>query len=201
MKSILRAAALVAVLLGTFAGGAAAQAAPKFAFINSQRLLAEAPGRAEAEQSFQKELQGYQAEVKRMGDSLRTMISTYEQSAATLSPAAKEERQKTIRGKEQEYQQRTNAIDQKAAARQEELTRPILDRIQKAIEAERSEGGYAMIFDAGSQAGVLVAADKTLDLTEKVLGRLKTMQAVAAPAATRPAGPAATPAGATRPKP
>jgi outer membrane protein len=200
MRLVIRAALIAAALVGPVAGGVAAQAAPKLAYINSQRLLSDAPGRAEAEATFQKELQTYQAQVKRMGDSLRTMVEAYEKAASTLSPAAREERQKAIRTKEQEFQQRTNQLDQRAGARQDSLTRPILDRIQKAIEAERAAGGYAMIFDAGSQAGVLVAADKSLDITEKVLARLRTMESASTAGAPSPAGPAAAPAGATRPK-
>ena len=34
-----------------------------------------------------------------------------------------------------------------------------------------------MILDVGSQASVIVAADKKLDLTDRVLARLKTMPA------------------------
>lgn len=207
MRVSISAVALALGLVGALASGAAAQQAPqKIVYINSQRILSEAPGRAEAESAFQRELGGYQSEVKRMGDSLKTLIANYEKSQVTLSPAAKESRQKEIRAKEQEYQQRTNALDQKAAQREAELTRPILEKIQQAIEAERAANGYAFVLDAGSQAGVVVAADKSLDITEKVLARMKSMPATAtAPAATapgggQPTGAAAAPAGVTRPK-
>ncbi len=138
MRSLIRGASLV-LLGGVLAGAATAQsAAPKLAYINSQKLLQEAPGRADAEAAFKREVEGYQTEVKRMGDSLRTMISAYETQELTLSPAAKSTRQREIQTKEREYQQRTGALDQKAAQRQEELTRPILQQIQEAIEAERA---------------------------------------------------------------
>ncbi|HEU4563233.1 MAG TPA: OmpH family outer membrane protein [Gemmatimonadaceae bacterium] len=206
MRVSIRAVALAFGFVGALASGAAAQqASPKIVYINSQRILSEAPGRAEAESAFQRELNGYQAEVKRMGDSLKAMIASYEKSQVTLSPAAKDSRQKEIRAKEQEYQQRTNALDQKAAQREAELTRPILEKIQQAIEAERAANGYAFVLDAGSQAGVVVAADKSLDITEKVLARMKSMPNTAAapatpPAAGQPNGAAAAPAGVTRPK-
>jgi len=90
-----------------------------------------------------------------------------------------------------------------------ELVQPIMERVQKVISEIRTEDGYAMIFDAGSNAGVLVAADTTLNITNKVLAKMgvkPTAQAApgagAPTAAQRPAGgaPLAAPAGVTRPK-
>jgi hypothetical protein len=53
-----------------------------------------------------------------------------------------------------------------------------------------------MIFDMGAQSNPVVAMDKNLDLSDKVIAKLRTMPAaVPAPApAARPATPAATPA-------
>ena len=38
----------------------------------------------------------------------------------------------------------------------------------------RAAGGYAMIFDAGAQGTSIVAADKSLDLSDRVIAQLKT---------------------------
>jgi outer membrane protein len=204
MSSLVRATCVAAGLIAGLAAIADAQAGPKIAYINSQKILAQAPGRAEAEAQFQKELNDYQAQVKRMGDSLKTLIAAYDKQEVILSPAAKTAKQKEIQTREQEFQQQSNQLEQKAQQREAELTRPILDQIQKAIEAVRAEGGYAFILDAGSNAGVVVAADTTLDITDRVLARLRTMVSTtqkpgpAVPAAS--GAPVATPAGVSRQK-
>jgi outer membrane protein len=190
MHVFVRMAALLALLV---AGASSAAAQQKFAYINSQTLLQQAPGRAEAEAQFQRELQAYQTEVKRMGDSLKTMVDAYEKEQLVMSPAAKEAKQKEIAGKEQEYQQRTAELERKAAAREDELTRPILENIRKAIEAVRAQEGYAFIFDVAAN-GSVVAVDKNLEVTNEVLARLRT---TAAAPARPPAGPVAKPAGAS----
>ncbi len=192
--------------LGAFGGTAVAQTpAPKIVYLNSQQILAQAPGRAEAEAQFQKELATYQANVKRMGDSLNVLVAAYNKQEVILSPAAKEAKQKELQGKEQEFDQRRRQLEQQAQQREAELTRPILDQIQKVINDMRMEEGYTFILDAGSSAGVVVAADKNLDVTEKVLVRLRKIAAAAPKAGTSrpagPAGPTANPSGATRPKP
>ena len=118
---------------------------------------------------------------------------------ATLSPAAKAGKEKEIETKRDEYEQRTQELEQKAQQRQAELVRPIMQKINGIIEQIRAEEGYAMIFDAGNQAGVVVAADSSLDLTDKVIARLKASAPVSSTTPRKPTGPTPKPTGATRP--
>jgi outer membrane protein len=160
-----------------------------------------APGRAEAEAQFQKEMSGYRTEVQRMGDTISTMIADYQKQEATLSPTAKQTKQKEIRDKEDSYQKRTQELEQTAQQRQNELVRPIMEQINKLI---------AYVLDAGSAAGVVVAADKSLDITDKVIQRLKAAGPIAATptptvadTAKKPgvkSPPTSKPAGVSRPK-
>jgi outer membrane protein len=189
---------------------ASGQNAGKIAYIRSPDILAVAPGRAEAEAQFQKEMSGYRTEVQRMGDTISTMIADYQKQEATLSPTAKQTKQKEIRDKEDSYQKRTQELEQTAQQRQNELVRPIMEQINKLIEQVRAEDGYAYVLDAGSAAGVVVAADKSLDITDKVIQRLKAAGPIAATptptvadTAKKPgvkSPPTSKPAGVSRPK-
>jgi len=81
-----------------------------------------------------------------------------------------------------------------------------MEEARKVLDDIRQEDGYAFILDAGSEAGVIVAADRNLDITEKVIARLKPVTASASSSAKSdsakaPAGPRPAPAGVTRPKP
>jgi outer membrane protein len=204
MRSLVNAAlgalAFTIFAAGTAASTAAAQAGAKIAYVNSQEVIAAAPGRAEAEAQIQKDMNSYRAEVQKMGDSLNTLIASYTKSESTLSEAARTAKQKEIQDKEREYQQRVQGLEQKAQQRQAELIRPIMEKINAIIEQVRSEDGYAMVFDAGNQSGVVVAADSTLDITDKVITRLK---ASGGSASNTPAkkGPTSQPTGATRKNP
>ena len=137
-----------------------------------------------------------------MGDSLNTMITAYNNDEISLSPAAKETRQKSIREREEQYQQRVRSLEQQIEERRVALMQPIMDLVTKVIEDVRKQDGYAMIFNVGPEGGAVVAADTTLDITAKVLTRLKAASPPATPAA-RPTTPAPVPArsGVTRPKP
>jgi outer membrane protein len=208
MAGMARAGVLALGFLVFGAAAAVAQTPVKIGYIKSQTILANAPGRAAAETQFEKEMTTYRAQVQRMGDSLNTLIADYNKQEVSLSPQAKETRQKDIRAKEEEYQRRTQELQQQVRSREAELVRPIMEQINKVIDELRAEEGYSMIFDAENQAGVVVAADKNLDLTEKVLARLRAVgppTSASRPAGTtpqRPAAPAAQqPSGVQRPKP
>ena len=210
MAGMARAGVLALGFLVFGAAAAVAQAPVKIGYIKSQTILANAPGRAAAETQFEKEMATYRAQVQRMGDSLNTLIADYNKQEVSLSPQAKETRQKDIRTKEEEYQRRTQELQQQVRSREAELVRPIMEQINKVIDELRAEEGYSMIFDAENQAGVVVAADKNLDLTEKVLARLRaagpptsaSRPAGAGTTPQRPAAPAAQqPSGVQRPKP
>lgn len=206
MRSSLRVAtALVALTLSTSGVLAAQQpAAPgagKIVYVNSQKIIAQAPGRADAEAQFQKEMDQYKGQVQKMGDSLQTMVADYQKNEATLSPAVKATRTKDLRDREQAYQQHVQELQQTAQQREAELIRPIMEQINKIIEQIRSENHYIFILDAGSQAGVVVAADSSLDITDQVIKRLVAAGPVATKAAPM-ATPSATPrTGAASPKP
>jgi outer membrane protein len=188
--------ALALVLVALLSGTASAQG-QKNAYIRSSVLLDQAPGRVEAQQQFERETAPFSDQIKRMRDSLNTMIAGYTKTQSTLTPAAREARGRDIQGKEAEYQRRTNDLQQKAQQREAELVQPILDRVKGAIEEVRVEGGYAFVFNA-DQGSSLVAMDKNLDITDRVLAKLRSTTAVAPKPAT--GAPAAAPSGVTRPQ-
>ena len=194
MRDLLRAAPMALAFLTLLSLPARAQGV-KVAYVQTSVLLDQAPGRAEAEAQFDKESGTYRDQIKRMSDSLTAMINDFQKSQATLATAARETRVKSIQAKEAEYQRRTQELEQKAQGRQAELVQPILDKVKAAIEEVRAEGGYAMIFNA-DQGSPIVAVDKSLNVTDRVLTKLKGSTA-AAPAA-RPSAATPAPSGVTR---
>jgi outer membrane protein len=196
MRAFLRAAPVALALVAILSGSAAAQSGQKSAYIQSNILIEQAPGRAEAEAQWEKETGAYGVEIKRMSDSLNALVTAFEKRQAALSATARDAQAKDIQAKEAGYQTRTRDLQQKAQARQAELIQPILDRVKAAIEEVRVEGGYTFIFNL-DQGSPIVAYDRNLNLNDKVLAKLR----AGGPVAAKPAGSAApAPAGVTRPQ-
>ena len=154
----------------------AAQGGPKIGFINSRQILQQTPGYSAAESTFDREVKGYRDEVQKLQQKLDTAIQAFDQASIALSPAARKTRQDDIRAMQQRLEQRSTELQQRAQQREQELMAPIQARINAVIQGLRAEGNYAVIFDADAQGGTIVAADPALNLTAKVLLRLRAPQ-------------------------
>ena len=205
MRLISRVAPLALALLAGATGVAHAQgASAKIAYVNTDALLQAAPGRAEAASTFQREAEGYRGQLQKLSDSITTMITAYQKAEPALTAAQKDTRTKAIRALQEQAQNTQQELQQKAAQRENELMAPIMERVKKVLDDIRAEDGYSLII-AGDPS-LILSADKNLDITDRVVARLKTLSATTGsrPGATAPAttgAPVSAPAGATRPKP
>jgi outer membrane protein len=198
---IVRRSGFVLALAGVMFAAERADAQQKFAFIDSRVIVDRAPGRAAAEAQLQRETTSLQGKVKLWQDSLQAMMADYRKTEATMTPAQKEARQKTISDKQADFARRADELDQQVQQRQAELSAPIMAQIRETLEAIRAEDNYTFIFDVAA-GGVIVAADKNLDLTEKVIGRLKPVPlSTRADTGKAPLGARAQPAGVTKKPP
>jgi len=199
MSSFLRTAcATLAVLTLTVAvtPNAHAQSAPaqfKIAFVNIGVLLDNAPGKTQAESTYARETRTYGDQLKRMSDSLNTMFAAYQKQEPTLTATQKETRQKALRDLQEQLQTKNQQLQQQAQQRQNELMAPIMEQVKKVLDDIRMEDGYAMIITG--DPNLILSYDKNLDITDRVVARLKT---VASTPAKTPGAPVSAPAGVTR---
>lgn len=168
----------------------------KLAYINSQVILANTPGRAEAESTFNREMAGWQAQIQTLQASLDSAVTEYNRTSLVLSPSTKQQREQAIRDQEARTRQQVSDLQQRAQQREQELTAPIMQRVTAVIEGIRAEFNYSMIFDASAAGGVLVAADRSLDISPLVIQRLQAGSTTAPGAAAPGVQPAGTPSAA-----
>jgi outer membrane protein len=145
----------------------------KIAFISSQQILEATPGYAAAESTFKKEYQANQDEVQKMRQQLDSAAQAFEKQQIALSSTAKQAKQRDLQQMQQRLEQRANELQDKTQQRQRELLQPIQARVNGIIQGLRAEGNYSLIFDADSPGSNIVAADPGLDITAKVIERLK----------------------------
>ena len=153
----------------------------KFAYINSEKLVQQAPGATEARTTVQREVDKIRAELALLEDSINNMISDYTQKQITLSPDAKKKAEDAIRARRASLETRSQQAEQTIAKRQQDLMEPIMNRINTVMNDYRKEHGISVIFDAAARS--IISADSTLDVTDAILAKLKT-----APAAPKKPG-------------
>jgi outer membrane protein len=168
MKTIVK-AGLVTVMLISFAFAAQAQ---KFGYVNSALILDKLPAMKELRSS----LTAHQNILKKDGEAKMTAFQQKAQSAeqkkARGEMTPKEE--ETVTAELQKMQEELYAYSQNAekeiAKKQEDGMKPILEKVNEAIQAVAKEGGFQYIFDA--QSGVILYADESADVTNLVKAKL-----------------------------
>ena len=200
---------LAALTVAAMAAPAAAQT--KVAFVDTRKILQEMPSRNQIEARLRTEIDALGSREKVMVDSLNAMLNSFQKDSATLSQADRTKRFTEMQAFDARYRDTLEVLQQEAQAKQAEAMQPLFDQIREALEMVRAAEGYAMIFDMGAQANPVVAMDKNLDLSDKVIARIRTMPQArpaaqptrppsAAPATRPPAsGPTGQPAGVRRP--
>lgn len=144
----------------------------RIGYVRAEEIMRQTPGYARAESLFNTELQASQHEVQRLQAKLDSAIRTFEQQSIALTPTARQAKQRELSDLQQQFQQRAQELQEKARQRERELLDPIQERVNTVIQGIRAEGNYALIFDADATPGI-VAADPALNLTDKVIERLR----------------------------
>lgn len=189
MERFVKRTSLVAALLVALGAGTASAQLPttpvRLAYVNSQIILANTPGRAEAESTLAREMAGARIEVERLRAQLDSAVATYNRTQVAMTPAARQTRETELRGMDQRMRERADELQQAMQQRENELSAPIMQRVTAVIEGIRAELNISVILDAAN--GAMVAADRALDISPLVIQRLRANAGVTTP----PPAPAA----------
>ncbi len=144
----------------------------KFGYLNSSALLAEVPEVKQADAN----LRAFQTQLMKRGEE---MAKELQEKAAQLE---RKKEQGTISPRD--YQAQMSKLEEEQAAigkyeqevyarlakKREEEYRPILERVNKAMEEVAREHGFWLVFDSSTQA--VVYAEEALDLMPLVKAKL-----------------------------
>ena len=151
----------------------AAPAGARIAFVNARAALASMPGYSKAESTYVKEGEAAQAEMKKLQGALDSAVAEFEQQQAMLSASNRAAKRKELETKNEQLQTRAREIQQRMGQRERELLQPMQERLTAIIDGIRAESNYSMIIDLGAQGLGIVTYDKSLDITQRVVARLK----------------------------
>nr|MBN2277889.1 OmpH family outer membrane protein [candidate division Zixibacteria bacterium] len=144
----------------------------KVGYIDSDRIFAEYKDWAKAQEEFNTLYKAWDDEAKEMQKAYEDMTTEYEKQQLILSPDKKKEREAAIEAKRQSLDAFTRDVfgpSGRAERKQSELVKPLLDKINTAIERVATEGNYDFIFNSGG----LAYAKQDFDITDNVLDILE----------------------------
>ena len=148
-----------------------AQAQVKIAHVNSAEVLDAMPDKAKAEKNLEKYYGELQSQLETMAKEYQTKMQDYEANQATMSNLVKQSKEKEIVDLQTRIQQFQINAESEFEAKRAELLKPMLDKIQNAINAVGKEKGYTYILDLATGAAVYVG-DNAIDCTKDVKAKL-----------------------------
>jgi outer membrane protein len=165
-----------------------------FAFVSSQEVLASIPAYLQADSLVQKDIAAYQLEMAKLQGNLDSASRAYQDKSTLLSSAQKAAEIKKLEAQRDQIQAHGTDLQGKVQTRQAELFQPITTRVQEMLDGMRAELNCAVIFDispGGNGGSYIASADKSLNLTSRMIERLKTSdigKPVTKPAGIKPPG-------------
>ena len=173
MKSTLK--LLIAVLF--IAGGMQLNAQTyKFGHIDSQKLLQTLPEYAKAQETLQAEGKSIQSQMETMQVELNNKYNDYMENeklpagdAKKWSDIVKADKEKEIQDLQKRFQEFQATAQQQMQAKQQELLKPILEKMDKAIKDVARENKFTYIFDVTT---LLFYSEESIDITSMVKTKL-----------------------------
>ena len=161
MKRLTKVLVLMVLALGiSFGANAQGQ---KIGYVDSQSIIDMMPESAKIQQDLQAYYGELQAELQAMATEYQNKLRDYEANSATMSNILRQSKEKEIvdlQGRIQDFQ---NNAESDFAAKQEELSKPMLDKIKKAIDDVVKAKGMAYVLSIG---------DTAIDITADVKAKL-----------------------------
>lgn len=145
-----------------------AVSAQKLGFIDSEKIQLNYKEWTKAQEQFNTEMKAWQDQAAQMETELKTMFDEYDKQKLILSAEKKAEKEATLNAKEQALQAYTRDISGpggRAEKRMQELSKPLYEKIQAAIEKLAIAENYDFVFNSAG----LAYAKKELDVTDKVI--------------------------------
>ncbi len=142
----------------------------KIGYIHSQRILSEFQESTEAQQTLDDEQREWMEQAKQMEEEITDLENELENQSLLTSEEKRAERLQLIQEKYLEYQRFQQEIwgeNGTLYQRNEELTKPIIDKVNVIIQKIGEDYEYDFIFDAA--LGNMVYAKDDYDITDLIL--------------------------------
>lgn len=172
---------LLAVVLGTFVG-APARAELRVGYVDSQRIFTEATLAKEAQQRFDRQVQGWRDEAAEKEKQVTLLRQELADQSAILSALRRKEKENALQSAVSDYEKFIQDIWGPSGRAQREndgATSDIVNQIRSAVEKIAGERGLGLVLD--SAAGFILYAERTMDLTADVVTELNSRSTTSGP--------------------
>lgn len=143
----------------------------RFAYVDSDYILSNIPDYKAAQEQLDRLTQEWQNEIEVRYEEVETLYRNFQNDRVLMSEEMRKKREDEIVTKEAaaaDLQRKYFGPEGELFQSQEELIRPIQDRIYNAVEKMATDGNYVVIFDTANSPTMLYTNPRN-DLSDEVL--------------------------------
>jgi outer membrane protein len=158
-KFIVVSAVLVLVSTGAMAEG-------KIGFVNSQRILNDAPQAARAKKKIEKDFEKRDQDLQRIAKQLQGLQESMDKNSVTMAESERRTKEREFGELTRDFQRKQREFREDLSQRQNEEMAAIFERVNKIIKQIAEAEKYDIIFQEA------VYANPRIDITDKVIKAL-----------------------------
>ncbi len=166
---------LVVFICSSFAIFAQTQ---KIGYVNSQAIFEQLPEAIKIQSDLDAMIAGWQGTLDSMSVELQTAYGTYQQQAANMTEDKRKQTEQDLLLKQQRAEQfkaqKFSQPNGEIFVKQEQMLKPVRDKVKKAISAVAKKEGMKFVFDKNETLPLILHADEEYNITFKVLDYLRT---------------------------
>lgn len=162
------------VLFALLSAAVISNAQTKIAFINSATVMEQLPEAQDAQKQMDGLAQQWQTELNQMASDMQKKVEDYDKRKLIMSDKRRAEVEKELQELDKkivDFRNQKFGTNGEMFTKQNELMKPIQEKIFKAVKDVADEESYDYVIDRGNSTMLLFANAKH-DLTQKVLSKL-----------------------------
>jgi len=138
----------------------------KIGFVNSQKILNDAPQAARAKKKIEKDFEKRDQDLQRIAKQLQGMQETLDKNAVTMSESERRTKEREFADLNRDFQRKQREFREDLSQRQNEEMAAIFERVNKIIKQIAEADKYDVILQEA------VYANPRIDITDKVMKAL-----------------------------
>jgi len=138
----------------------------KIGFVNSQKILNDAPQAARAKKKIEKDFEKRDQDLQRIAKQLQGMQDNLDKNAVTMAESERRTKEREFGDLNRDFQRKQREFREDLSQRQNEEMAAIFERVNKIIKQIAETEKYDIIFQEA------VYANPRIDITDRVIKAL-----------------------------
>ncbi len=153
-------------------GSPALSAELKIGFVDAQKVLEDSKAGKAARTKLDQFIQERQKVIDQEEGELKKLEERISTQASVLSADAKKQLQDELQRRQQAYMQKAGDLNREVQSKRFELLQEFNKGLDQTVKSLAEKNGYSFVFARDTEAGFLIYAKESFDLTSKVIGEL-----------------------------